>query len=223
MTQRLRVVPQAQRGVSDKKRFSYEEMCGRLCEIQGAAPALTFAVQLIREAQANRQPVAFVSSKESTFYIPDLISNGIDLESLVCIQTDTARFKNAIARSADHLLRSGAFGLVLLDMHHEKRHIPMPLLTRLSGLCRKHECATLFLRSPQRAESGLGSLISLRLEVERDDDETLIVTSIKDKRQAPYQSRVIRCVPPPGFKRRTLKTRELTLVGKETSLRLLGP
>ena len=204
----------------DDEGFSYRELSGRLCEVQGKGAAFTLAASFVRQAQQMSEPVAWLSSRKSTFYPPDLVLSGIDIEALVCVRVDTDRHKNAIARSADQLLRSGAFGLVVLDFEHEKRDLPMPLLTRLSGLCRKHQSALVFLRKSQREESGLGSLISLRIEAIRDDAERLILTSLKDKRRAPYRRQLMRSIPPPGFRRASVSVRRLQIKGAQT-LRLV--
>jgi len=175
----------------------------------------------VLRAQQVREPVAWLCSTKSTFYAPDLVQSGIDIEAMVCVRVDTERYKNAIARSADQLLRSGAFGLLVLDFEHEKRTLPAPLLTRLSALCRKHQSALIFLRKTQAADSGLGSLISLRIEALRDDAEGLILTSLKDKKRAPYRRELMRTIPPPGFRRRSISARRLELKGART-LRLIS-
>ena len=70
---------------------------------------------------------------------------------------------NAVAqlRAADCLLRSGAFGLVVLDFG-ESADIPLSAQVRLAGLCRQHDSALLCL-GPDAAFP----MASLRARVER--------------------------------------------------------
>ena len=70
------------------------------------------AASLAWKAQLRGEPVAWILARPSSFFPPDLHAGGIDLEALAVVRVPDAA---AAARAADKLLRSGAFGLVLLD------------------------------------------------------------------------------------------------------------
>ncbi len=140
-----------------------EELTGRLVECSGGAP-LTLAFDLVLDAQRQSEPVAWVSGRNSTFFPPDVDSTGVDLEALPVIRVRDAA---SAARAADHLLRSGAFGLVVVDLGR-RAWVPMPLQSRLVGLAQKHGAAVLFLTTKRASAPSLSSLVSLRVESSRE-------------------------------------------------------
>lgn len=154
---------------------------GRLTELSGDS-ALSMAVHFVKEAQTHGEPVAFVTDLEHVFFPPDLVQNGVDINALVVALLPDA---NAKARAADQLARSGAFGLIVIDLAHQPR-VPPALMSRLLGLAQKHDTAILFLSAPQ---TSLGALVSLRAEASlshrRRDEYVCEVRAIKDKRRAP--------------------------------------
>ena len=87
---------------------------GRLGEISAAhnGAALTMAFRLVLEAQQRGEPVAWIAVERGVFYPPDVAATGIDLSALAVIQAGAIL---PAAKAADHLLRSGGFGLVVLD------------------------------------------------------------------------------------------------------------
>lgn len=178
------------------------ELSGRLCELSGdrSAAQLTSAFGLVREAQRMGEPAAFVMTTESTFYPPDLVGAGVDLEALVVIRVAAVA---DVPRAAEHLVRSGGFGLVACDLGAVAR-VPMPLLSRLSGQVRKHATALLFLTEKDEDAPSLGSLISLRGEARRarEDDGvfTVSVRVLKDKRRAPGWGYAEACRGPAGVR-----------------------
>ena len=111
-------------------------LCGRLAEISGshACASLTLVFRLVLEAQRQGEPVAWISRKESVFFPPDVADSGVDLETLAVVWVGAMRLA---ARAADHLVRSGAFGLVVLDVGANDRMAP-PMQSRLAGLAKKH-------------------------------------------------------------------------------------
>ncbi|MFO7653966.1 MAG: recombinase A [Candidatus Krumholzibacteriia bacterium] len=94
--------------------WSPAELVGRLCEVTpGAASAvLTAALALVRQAQQAGEPAAWICGGDP-FYPPDAAAGGVDLAALPVIRVPDAA---AAGRAADLLLRSGAFGLVVLDL-----------------------------------------------------------------------------------------------------------
>lgn len=138
---------------------------GRLVELsgEGATSTLTLTFRLVLEAQELSEPVAWVTEQASNFFPPDVAETGVDLEALVVVRVPTVQ---ATSRVADLLVRSGGFGLVVLDLG---RHVQMPLATqtRLAGLARKHHTAVLCLTEKSVVVPSLGSLVSLRAEAGR--------------------------------------------------------
>ncbi len=85
----------------------------------------------------------------------------MDLAALVVVRTGDAR---TAGRAADVLLRSGAFGLVVLDLGTNTA-LPTPLQGRLVQLALKHDAAVLCLTDKEPDTASLGSLVSLRGQV----------------------------------------------------------
>jgi recombination protein RecA len=175
--------------VTPQTGWTIDEVAGRLVEISSstAAAALTLTFTLIREAQARGEPVGWVTLAESFFYPPDAARGGIDLAALVVIRLSRAE---NIARAGEKLLRSGAFGIVVLDLG--SADIPMPLETRLTGLAHRHHTALICLTEKTSGAFSLGSLVSLRAHAERkrveDNRFACALSVLKDKRRGPTWS-----------------------------------
>ncbi len=140
--------------------WSPAETAGRLVELSGPART-TLAFSLILAAQEKREPVAFVrTGSASLFFPPDAAGSGVDLAQLPVITVENAA---CAARAADLLLRSGAFGLVVLDFDGDCE-LPMALQSRLVGLAHKHAATVLCLTKKAASSASLSSLVSLRAE-----------------------------------------------------------
>ena len=169
--------------------WTLDEVAGRLVEISSstAAAALTLTFTLIRQAQERGEPVGWVTLAESFFYPPDAARGGIDLAALVVIRLAHAE---SIARAGEKLLRSGGFGVVVLDLG--TADIPMPLQTRLTGLAHRHHTALICLTEKACAAFSLGSLVSLRAHAEKkrveDNRFACALRVLKDKRRGPTWS-----------------------------------
>jgi len=152
---------------------------------QGGNAPLTLAVSLVLDAQRDKETVAWVTDSESSFYPPDAAASGVDLEALAVVRVPGVR---AILKVADRLIRSGAFGLVVLDLGQDPR-VPLALVARLSGLAKKHDAAVLCLTEERRDAASLGPTISVRGEANRrlTDDAPFAcrVELLKDRRGAP--------------------------------------
>ena len=141
-------------------------LAGRLTELssrEGAA-GLTLAFSLVLDAQRAGEPVGWLTAGESAFFPPDAARGGVDLDALVVVRLPAA---GQLPRAAEHLARSGAFGLLVLDLGETAR-VPVPMQMRLLGLARQHESAVLFLTRKGRDAASLGSLVSLRAEAQRE-------------------------------------------------------
>lgn len=185
-------------------RWGLDELTGRLTELsgQGAAASLTAAVALVVEAQDRGEPVAWVTLPSASFYPPDLDEAGVDLEALVVVR---APDPVVIARAADRLLRSGAFGLVVLDLGPAGANVEVPIAIqgRLVGLAQRHDAALVVVTDKPSTSPSLGSMVSLRAEAVRErerDGYRLAVRARKDKRRGPGWSEVTHVQIPAGLK-----------------------
>jgi len=125
-------------------------------------------------------------------FAPDLAAHGVDLSALPLVR---ARDGAQVLRAADVLLRSGAFALVVAEWPAGAAAPGDGPLGRLLGLCQRHEAAIAFLTDAPADDlrgGGLGSLVSLRLEVRRvaegNRPPTLQALVRKDKRRGPGAS-----------------------------------
>jgi recombination protein RecA len=162
-------------------------LAGRLTELsgQGNLANLTLACEMVLSAQREGEPAAWITDQESGFYPPDAARMGIDLAALAVVRCPGRR---DLARVADRLGRSGAFGLLILDLG-SKGDIPVPLQSRLAGLARRHDMAVVFLTEKADDVPSLGSLISLRGRTlcTRNADGRFVCSflTVKDKSRSP--------------------------------------
>ncbi|MDP8223102.1 MAG: hypothetical protein P9L99_07070 [Candidatus Lernaella stagnicola] len=181
--------------------FSIAEFTGRLTEISGHADGamLTFAFALVREAQSAGEAVAWLTFPHRPFYPPDAARNGIDLQSLVVVFCPDPR---SLTATADRLARSGAFGLIALDLG-ENAKVPMAALSRLAGLAKKHDAVLLCLTDKTASMPSLGSLVTVhvRAEIASAPDGRFLcrLQAVKDKRRGPGWRHEITCDGPPGL------------------------
>jgi len=142
--------------------WGLDALGGRFVEISsaGQAVSITAAASLILEAQLRGEPAAWVAVGDSTFFPPDFAKSGIDLGALPVMRVPTTA---AASRAADQLLRSGGFGVMVLDLG---RNIDMrvSVQVRLATLARKHHTALLCLTHKKPAVPSLGPLVSLRAQ-----------------------------------------------------------
>lgn len=177
---------------------------GRLVELsaRGAVATLTTAIDIVLEAQREAEPVAWIGLPRGTFYPPDAADSGVDLSALVVVRAPTAI---AATRSAERLLRSGAFGLVVLDFGSagaELGRLPEHFLGRLVTLAQAHDAAIVCLTEKTQESTSLGSLVSLRAEALRTrtrDGFEVTVRALKDKRRGPGWSRASKARGPSGL------------------------
>lgn len=122
-----------------------------------AGAPLTITFRLVLDAQRRGEPAAWIGRRDAPFYPPDVADAGIDLAALAVVWT-----KDAItaAKAADLLVRSGAFGLVVLDLGTAA--LPMHATSRLAMLARQHDAVIVCLTDKEAARPSLGPLVSLR-------------------------------------------------------------
>jgi hypothetical protein len=151
---------------------------GTMVELSGTAPGkLSTVARLVARAQAEGEPVAWVALREGpSFYPPDFARVGIDLAALVVVRVPVGAAldraarspaaaqppRHAVLKAAEVLLRSGAFGLVVVDLSSEVPRGELSWQTRLSGLLRAHDARLVLLTSTRSDEPSLGPLVALR-------------------------------------------------------------
>jgi recombination protein RecA len=185
----------------DAPAYSKASLSGRLCELSGAGDgaALTAAMLLVLDAQNAGETCAWITRTDCSFFPPDAERNGVDLEALVVIRTPNDR---AMARAADTLARSGAFGLIVLDFAGAGL-VPIPIQSRLVGLVQKQNAALVALTYKEPEAPSLGSLFFFRGQTrtrQRPDGLfDLRIEALKDKGRGPGWSHEVICNGPPGL------------------------
>ena len=184
--------------------WSLSALRGRLVELsaRGAVATLTTAIDLVLEAQLASEPVVWIMLTSGSFYPPDVAESGVDLAALVVIRVSDSI---GAARAAERVLRSGAFGLVVLDLSASNADISMAHQGRLVTLAQAHDAAVVCLTDKTADTASLGSLVSLRAEALRARSSTppnefdLTVRALKDKRRGPGWMKKIKARGPAGF------------------------
>jgi recombination protein RecA len=180
--------------------WSLSQVAGRFAEISGskATAALTLTFGLVLDAQQRGEPVGWATSTDSSFYPPDAAQLGVDFAALVVVRVPKA---DAIARAGEKLLRSGGFGLVVLDLG--LTDIPTPLQSRLTGIAHHHNTALVCLTDKDSKAFSLGSLVSLRVHAERkrvgNNEFACGLSVLKDKRRGPTWTHEELRQGPPGL------------------------
>jgi recombination protein RecA len=192
----------SQPGVVGAAAWQLSELSGRLTELcgAGAAAALTLATRLVLAAQEAGEPVAWLTTTAACAYPPDLAAHGIDLAALPVVRVpDTA----AIGRAADQLARSGAFGLLIMDLGDTGR-LPAAQVTRLLGLAQRHGTALVCLTGQPGGAPSVSPLVSLRAEVSWSRQGPgrfhVELQALKDKRRSPGWKHVEVCHGPVGVR-----------------------
>ena len=188
-------------GTPTSREWTLETLAGRMVELSSDAGSatLTAATSLVLQCQHRGEPAAWILGGTSSFYPPDVAASGVDLAALVVVRAGTTI---KAARAADHLLRSGGFTLVILDIVEDPA-LRMNVQSRLSGLANTHQSAVVCLTRKKTDAPSLGSLISLRGEttVTRTgfDEFTWDIEIVKDKRRGPGWSHSSLCRGPEGL------------------------
>jgi recombination protein RecA len=182
-------------------RWDLQEIAGRLTELSGlgGSACLTLATSMVLDAQRQAETAVWITSNNSSFFPLDVAAAGVDLEALAVVRVPDAP---SVARAADRLARSGAFGLLVLDLGASPR-VPAALQARLRSLARKHDTAILCLTEKRGSASSLGSLVSLRGEARirrvGDDRFACELRVLKDNHRGPGWVHTEICRGPEGM------------------------
>ncbi len=150
---------------------------GRLVELSGDAGSarMSTAVAIVREAQRELETTAWVQPAGGSLFPPDLAEAGVDLEALIVVHVPRPRRSTPqaleLARAAELLLRSGAYGLVVVDMCQA----PPPRSSRrgatwqarLLTLARQHSSRLVILTQKADHHESAGPLVNLRVTPRR--------------------------------------------------------
>ena len=199
-----------------RSKWSVSYLAGKLVELRSktGSAVLTAGLGLVQKAQAKLETTVWVTSPGSVFFPADAAAWGVDLHALAVIRVPGVM---AILKALDKLIRSGAFGLIILDFVSlwpspmEKRdrksvaqnHISLSQQSRLLNLAQQHQTAVVFLTSKRCSLSVSGSLVSLRGEVlcryVDTDLHEVRVHILKDKQRGPGWHHDELCCGPAGL------------------------
>jgi hypothetical protein len=144
-------------------------LCRRVVEIScdQATGRMSLAVAFVLGAQHAGETVAWIQWAHGGLYPPDLHASGVDLQALAAIhvpQNDAY----GLPRAAEILLRSGGFGLVVLDATGAGG-LPKQAAWqgRLLALARAHDSSVLLLTHTSAEADSAGLWVGLRLQPQR--------------------------------------------------------
>lgn len=129
------------------------------------AASVTAAVQIALLAQREGDPVAWLQLERAGLFPPDLAACGLDLAALAVVHVPRAEGALGLAKGAELVLRTGAFGAVVLDLTGAAPPRGEAWLSRLGALAREHDCRVVLLGAA--AQSSRGAMIALRLRAVR--------------------------------------------------------
>jgi hypothetical protein len=162
--------------------WQFDSLVGILAEVSEEVPsgAVSFAAEIIAEAQRQNEPVAWVTGTESIFFPPDLRGRGIDISAVAVIRV---KGETDSLMAAEWLVRSGAIGLVVVDLAAQGS-ITDDSLGRLLRLSERNSCAVIFLTRKRGRDPSLGSRISLRGCITRSGSGPFVIDirTTRDKR-----------------------------------------
>lgn len=147
---------------------------GRLVELStpstGPSARTSTAVSLLAHAQQQGETAVWLQPQGGPLYPPDLGEAGIDLDALVVIHVPASSGPHGACKAAELLLRSGAFGMLVLDL---TAGVPPgsgeAWQGRLLALARQHHARVVLLTDKPSHAASLGPLVGLRIESTRTD------------------------------------------------------
>lgn len=198
----------ASRGDASSEGLAARIEPGRVVElsglVEGACARLSTAVSIVRHVQAEGDTTAWIQPEGGPLYPPDVAEAGIDLEALVVVHVPSRALPNGLCKAAELLLRSGAFGLVVVDGTSTTwpSAPTQAWLGRVLGLARQHGSRVLLLTEKPAHADSLGTLVGLRVESRRHRDPRggFVVEHhvVKNKSGSPFDVEVDRYRGPDG-------------------------
>jgi len=145
---------------------------GRLVELSGSqngpSARTTTAVSILAHRQQQGETAAWLQPHGGPLYPPDLADAGIDLDALVVVHIPASSGPHGSCKAAELLLRSGAFGLVVIDLcAGTPPGNGEAWQGRLLGLARQHNAQVVLLTEKPAQAMSLGPLVGIRIEPRR--------------------------------------------------------
>lgn len=132
-------------------------------ELTGGA-ALSAAVDAVWASQRRGEPAAWVTSCQQMVLAEDLQARGVDLSALAVIRAPSVVLA---VRTVDRLLRSGGFGVVVVDgFGGTGREVSAAMVGRLARLAEQHASSVVWVRGEGAAVMD-GALVTSRVRVDR--------------------------------------------------------
>ncbi len=159
----------AARQSSERRALAEQIPSGKLTELSGGAgtATLSVAVSLLLAAQRAGETTAWVQTRGGPLFPPDLALCGVDLAALVVVHVPPAQGAHALAKAAEILLRSGGFGMVVLDFFTLRPSDHAAWQGRLLSLARAHKSRVLCLTRASDEQGSLGPLVDIRIASHR--------------------------------------------------------
>ncbi len=181
---------------------------GRLVELSGQARTSS-AASILAHVQREGDTAAWIQLRGGQLYPPDLAERGIDLDALIVVHVPAHEGPHGQCRAAELLLRSGGFGLLVIDFVQAEPKGSPAWMGRLLALARQHETRVLLLREASAEEPSLGPLVSLRIDsrIERIGTASpnrtgrfsLVHEVVKNKSGGPVEASATTCRGPWGM------------------------
>lgn len=150
--------------------WSFEACAGRMIELSGFGDSavLSMAMGLVLDAQHCGETVAWITSDASSFFPPDMDDSGVDLDAVSVVRISHGQLhpKRSLAWAAERLARSGAFGLIVVDLD-SAGDLPPALLGRLMSHAGKFRSVVLFLSAKSESAASLGPTVAVRAHATR--------------------------------------------------------
>ena len=162
--------------------WELSRLMGRVVEVSEAGffGALSALCPLLAQVQARQEQIAWVETGTSIFFPPDLAFRGLDVQAITVVMAPDSR---AGLQAADSLLRSGAFGLIILDW--PQGQADEAVLGRLARVAEAQQTAVLFLTKKKPDDPSLGTQISLRGSVFLSPEGETLWQVTRDKQAGP--------------------------------------
>lgn len=162
---------------AERRAFSFP--VAKLIEVSGdnRCAKRTTAVSALLEAQTRGELTAWVQYANGSLYPPDLDASGVDLRGVAVILIPPTEREYTLLKAAEVLLRSGAIGLVVVDLGKSSlRNTDTAWQGRLLGLAREHHATVVMLTEKSQTIGSLGPLVSLRIEPQRQRHQPGVFT-----------------------------------------------
>ena len=190
---------------SAPRRFNLPGLSGMVVEFSGwnQSACISLSIPLIQECQLAGKICAWIVpcsvERASLFFPPDFAESGINCSEIPILWCKNAMDGFGIA---EKLLRSGGFGMLVLDLT-ESRRIRSNTMGRIHNMAQRFGSLVLCLTRKPQGEPSLDPMIFVHVHVEARKKNTdvyeVMATIQKDKAQAPGKTMSWVYDAPPGL------------------------